>query len=468
MLIRSALTCPIKAFLALVLLFGVQAMAHAKNPHAPPSETGCPVLAELPKGADAESIAAWSAVLGACQRNPVFLAAFGRLLIQAGRYTDAIDHLERALMFEPALMEARVDYAVALAGVGDAASSLAMLDSLLAEADLPHGLRDALQIQMQALAGLSGTGWQRRMSVAARLGYDSNLGGAPSLGSLSLTIGGQPVVLPLDESYQAREGLYARADWQLEMRRLYGDGSRVDILASARLRGSPSVDNVGTHMAEIQTEYRAPASGTGTIFPYMGAAVGLLQAQAGARYLSMGASAGLGRQWQASTMRLCQGRLGGELQRRQHQTNALLTGHYLGVTISMACEQESGAQLLGSARAGLDAAKNIDRPGGDQRQYSARIAGYMPMTSGWGGITRSGALLDVEVSHFDDAAGYSPLLDNGAVRRLQRQTVRAEYLFTVRKLWQWSLGVEWVRQRSSLELFRMQSHGPYVALRAQW
>lgn len=371
-------------------------------------------------------------------------------------------------MFEPALMEARVDYAIALAGVGDAASSMAMLDLLLAEADLPHGLRDALQIQMQALAGISGTGWQRRISVVARLGYDSNLAGAPGLGSLSLTIGGQPVVLPLDESYQAREGLYARADWQLEMRRLYGDGSRVDVLASARVRGSPSVKNVGTHMAEMQAEYRAPVISAGAMFPYTGAAVGLLQAQAGARYLSMGASAGLGRQWQIGAMHLCQGRLGAELQRRQHQTNALLTGHYLGMAASLACERESGAQWLGSLRAGLDEAQNVDRPGGDQRQYSARIAGYIPMTSGWGGITRSGALIDVELSHFDDAAGYSPLLDNGAVRRLQRQTVRAEYMFTVRKLWQWSLGVEWVRQRSSLELFRMQSHGPYVALRAQW
>lgn len=464
--IRSAQTRRIEVVLALVVLLGMQAQAHAQPPsHG--TET-CPALSTLPAGADAAAIAAWTAVLGACQNDPVYLAALGRRLIQAGRYSEASDHLERSLMFDPVRKEARVDYAVALAGVGDTASAQAMLDALLAEPELPPRLREVLYTQRQALAGHLDAGWQHRMSASARIGHDSNLGGAPNLGSLSLTIAGQPVILPLDESYQARAGVYARADWQLELRRQRSDGSRWDVLASVRARRSPSASGTGTHMAEIQAEYRPPSGGAEAATPYAGAALGLLQAQAGARYVSLGAMAGLGRQWHAGPLRLCQGRLGGELQQRQHQTNTVLAGHYLGLAASLVCERESGAQWLVSARAGLDAAQHADRPGGNQRQYSLRLAGYLPMAPWWPGATHGGWLLDIETSHYRDATGYSPLLGNGTVRTLQRHAARAEYQFTMNRAWQWSVGAEWVHQRSSLELFRLQSHGPYIALRTQW
>lgn len=468
--IRSAQTrrTSTRVFLALAALLGMQAAAHAQAVPQPHGAAACPALADLPAGTGDAAIAAWMAVHGACQRNPAYLAALGRMLIQAGRYSEASDHLERALMFDPALNEARVDYAIALAGVGDTASAQALLDALLAEASLPPHLRLALQFQRQALAAPPDAGWQYRMSAAARLGYDSNLGGAPNLGALSITIGGQPVILPLDESYQARAGIYARADWQLEMRRQRADGSRWDVLASVRARRSPSVSGTGTHMAEIQAEYRPAAGGPGVAVPYAGAALGLLQAQAGARYVSLGAMAGWGRQWSAGPLRQCQGRLGGELQQRQHQTNAVLTGHYLGAAASLVCERDNGAQWLASARAGLDAAQHADRPGGNQHQYSLRLAAYLPLAPWWRSATASGLLLDAEASHYRDATGYSPLLGQGAVRTLQRQTARLEYQFTLRQAWQWSVGAEWVYQRSSLELFRLQSHGPYIALRTQW
>ena len=143
----------------------------------------------------------------------------------------------------------------------------------------------------------------------------------------------------------------------------------------------------------------------------------------------------------------------------------------------VSCEQTSGAQWLASLRSGQDHAQNPERPGGNQQQSSLRLAGYLPLAgwvptgaepAAWAALRRGNLLLDLEVSHYRDATGYSPLLQNGAPRIQRRNTARLEYQFSVAKTLQWTIGAEWVQQRSSLDLFRLQSYGPYTALRVSW
>lgn len=463
--------------LAVTALAGLPGIACAQAPV--PTGHGqqeCAARSRLPAGHSPQAIEAWLAVLGQCQRDAIYLATLGQMLNHQARYHEARDHLERALLFNPEHKEARVDYAIALAGVGDLASAQAMLNALLGEPDLPPRLRENLQNQRNALAGLDSTGWETRVTATTRLGHDSNLSGAPNLATLTLTVAGQPVLLPLDESYKARAGSYARADVQWEMRRNQPDGSRWDIIASLRARHSPSVVDAGTSMADILVEHshqHTLQDSTNTWGIYTGAAAGLLQAQAGLRYLSLGAMAGASLQWREGWARGCQGRLGGELQQRQHQTNSVLSGHYWGLSASLSCENPSGAQWLASLRAGQDKAQDPARPGGDQQQTGVRLAGYLPLAAWWpgatyAGIRRGGLLLDTEASRYRDAIGYSPILQDGQVRALSRQTARIEYQFAVAKKLHWAIGAEWVRQRSSLNLFQLQSHGPYAAVRASW
>ena len=426
------------------------------------------------------AIDAWLQVLGTCQRDPVYLMTLGQMLSRQGRYLEASDHLERALLFKPDLKEARVDYAIALAGAGDTPSALAMLADLLAEPDLPSHLRASLQRQRTALAGAAAPAWETRLVAAARVGRDNNLSGAPNLGSLTLTIAGQPVLLPLDETYQARAGVYARADLQLEARRNNADGSQWNVLASLRTRHSPSIANTGTSTADVVVERTHYGLLPGTNHAsgyYASASAGLLQAQAGTRYHALGLGAGWGAHWREGWARDCQTRLGGEAQHRQHQTNGILTGHYLGLAAVVSCEQTNGAQWLASLRSGQDRAQSAERPGGNQQQSSLRLAGYLPLAAwvpagaeaaAWAAWRRGSLLLDLETSHYRDATGYSPLLQNGALRIQRRYTARLEYQFSVAKTLQWTVGAEWVQQRSSLDLFRLQSYGPYTALRASW
>ena len=473
------------------------ASTSAPTPTLPPvAEAPCAARAQLPAppaGAPAApgatdalgaTIDTWLQVLSQCQRDPAYLMALGQMLSRQGRYLEASDHLERALLFNPGLKEARVDYAIALAGTGDTPSALALLADLLAEPDLPPHLRASLLQQRTALASAAQPAWQTRLVATTRVGHDSNLSGAPNLGSLTLTIAGQPVLLPLDDTYQARAGAYARADLQLEARRQNPDGSQWNLLASLRTRQSPTVADTGTHTADMVLEhshYRPLAGTPHATGYYASASAGLLQAQAGTRYQALGAGLGWGALWGSGWARDCQTRLGAEAQQRQHHTNSILSGQYLGAAAVIACESPTGAQWLASLRAGQDAARNPDRPGGHQQQTSLRLAGYLPLAgwapaatdpaasaTPWAALRNGGLLVDVEASHYRDATGYSPLLQNGALRTLRRHTARVEYQFSVAKTLQWTLGAEWVQQRSSLDLFRLKSYSPYTALRTSW
>ena len=77
------------------------------------------------------------AAVPACQKDAPFLATLGQLLNSQGRYLEAADHLERALMLQPSLKDAQLSYAIALTGSGDVQSAAALLDNLLADPALP-------------------------------------------------------------------------------------------------------------------------------------------------------------------------------------------------------------------------------------------------------------------------------------------------------------------------------------------
>lgn len=395
-----------------------------------------------------------------CQREPVYLAGLGNILNQKGRYAEAADHLERALMLAPDLKGARLDYAISLAGVGEVESARLLLDEILADPNLPAHLKPALERQRRNW--VLATDWQSKVVVGARIGHDSNLLGSPNLSSLTLTFPDQSVVLPLDESSRPRAGSYERVDLQLESRKQTLSGGQFESFLGLRGRRSGVAADGDSQQADAMLDYSSYARRNNAAGFYMGASATFLRAS-GVRYNAYGLAAGVGAvHW----LKGCDARMGLELQERKYLNNDLLAGRYSGIASSVSCNG-GRIQWLVSGKAGVDQAHRAERAGGDQSQYALRGA-VIVSSVGPGRFAKGRLWLDFELNESRDTSGFSALLESGRSRFIHRASSRIEYQYPLSNSLQWVAGSEWVSQRSSLALFANRSWGPYLALRGAW
>lgn len=451
--------------LGLAIALALAAFAPAAAAH----DFACDSTDMLMQSADAMRLA-----LPRCQKNATYLARMGHLYLQEQRYAEAADHLERALLFQPEDTAAQLDYALALAGSGDLTSALNLMLALQQRPDLPEPLRRSLRLATREWTGANGEAAQpmqaTRIGAGLRLGYDSNLLGAPQLRSITLTLPGESITLPIDGSSQPRPGGYARADMRLDHTRLLEGRRRWDLQAAILQRSSPRVNDANSTQAELQLEHaRSPAS-PGHIGYYASGALAVLRTHAGTRYASQGVATGLqwavahagGERADSGARFSCTGRLGLEWQNRALHSNPVLSGRYSGVSAHWGCSVPAGLQWQLALRGGRDQPRQASRPGGAQDQFSLRAYAR-------GAVGGSGAwVLDTEASHSQDASGYSPLLDNGRRRRISRLSLRAEYQQQLAPGLVGLVGIESVSQHASLPLFSLRSQGAYLGLRAAW
>ena len=394
--------------------------------------------------------------LSECQQDSAWLGWVGWALNQGGRYAEAVEYLERSLMLDSNSLRVQMDYAIALAGSGDGMASIQLMQSLLQDPLLPAPLRATLAHEVARWTRMPepSKGWQHRGYVVAKLGHDTNLLGTPDLSTLTLTIHGQNVQLPLDASYARQPGDYARTDlgwtashgpWQASL------GSRAGLRSGA-----------GLAQAQALAEYAVPSH-------YAGVNLAVFSSDSGTRFRTAGISGGL--QWGQDN---CVLRAGLELQQRRLQDNRILSGQYAGGLLQHTCEARASSDWpLGiqfwqtSMRLGEDTPEQAERAGGRQRQGLLRL---VAVGQGW--RARDQWLVDAEVYLQTDTSGYSALLQDAARRRISRQAMRAEYSFPLAEAgvqgWQLALGLEWQRQRANLVLFQQRSKGAYLALRTQW
>jgi tetratricopeptide (TPR) repeat protein len=428
------------------------------------SPASCQELTQTEIDGRSAPISNWQAALSACQKDPDFLAALGQILNRQTRYTEAVDHLERALLLDPNKKDAQLAYAIALAGAGDLLSAQGFLQDLLQDPQLPDELRQKIEQQEAAVLqrqqvvaqkSLSQNQWAKKLTLTARYGQDSNLLGSPDLASLNLTIGGQTLSLPLDQQYQAKKGAYIRADMQLEMVRGLQDGSRLELVASLRQRSSPSESLGNNTQTDVLLEQSKLSAGF-----YWQALASNLDAQTGVRYQVSGLGAG----FSAEKIGKCLARWGFEGQERTYFNAQVLSGSYTGLAVTSVCDLGWQTQLLLSLKHGIDRAKDPARPGGDQQISSLRALIFMPLS--W--LGKDGLLLDLEQALQQDSHSYSSLLESGATRGLSRQAVRVEYQKEIARGFQSLVGLERFTQSSNLELFRADNSGAYISLRWVW
>ena len=469
--------CATAALAVMAVLSAARAQGAPEAPAAPattakPDPVGCEPPQDGRAGLLADdALDALLARLPQCQDRADWLAAVGHLLNRARRHGEAADVIERALLLDPGHKGARVDYAVALAGSGDTLAARALLADILAEPDVPAGLRAVLLHQRSTLEPLLVGGWHLSGWVGLRLGHDSNLFGAPDIDSLTLTLGGQLVELALDDSYLARPGSYRQVEAALALLYITPEGARWQAGLSLRDRSVPSAPEADGRYGEALFEYGAPLPGDSGLRGYAGVAAAALRSGL-TDYTTRTLNLGLEPVWAAG----CETRIGLEVQSRDYSSNPVLSGRYSGITYGRFCDTDSGkgrapGQTLWSARLGRDRPVQSERPGGAQRQAAVRWATSQPHALLQPGVAGHW-LLDTELAAQHDDNGYSPILDSGRSRTIKRLAARLEFR---RPVLAWpggylepAIGVDYVHQRSNIPLFGLTNWGPYATLRARW
>ena len=419
-----------------------------------------------PQQAQQHTIAQLLEQVEACKTSPDWLAHLGHQLNTQGRYTEAAEHLERALLLDPQHQPAAFAYSIALAGSSDIGSALNLLAQLTQRPDIPAPLRqELLSTQLQLASGQSLTHastntqqWVTQQSLALRLGYDNNLLGSPRLGSLTLTLPTGDVTLPLDATSLPQARHYQRADWRLDTTRTLPNGRQWTLSAALQHRNTPGVQAANASQAEAQIETQPhPTLPNG---PWGNLNTSHLHTEGGTRYQATTATAGWVFNSTTGTASTTQWRLGTEWQQRNLASNPLLSGTYRGLNVQWSSQPRPGTQWQLHTRLGTDHASNPARPGGNQHLLALRATARWP---NW--------LAEAEWQRSLDTTGYSPLLDNNRTRHLTRNLLQLERQFQLPS-WgtglQAATGVELYQQQSSLQLFKTDSANVYVSLRKQW
>ncbi len=389
-----------------------------------------------------------------CSGQAAYLAYRGAVLNALGRPAEAAALLEQALLLDPLRAGAQIDYAEALAALGDTAAAGALLRDLLARPDVPALLRPQLALRLNALDALPawsgpGTGWQGGGSLTLRAGRESNLNSAPARDTLTLTLPGGDAVLLLAERFRARAGAAFLAEASGQLIRPLEGGAALQFHGEARLRASPS--GTGTRQFQAVAAWSQPLTAGEALF-----SLGATQLHYGGADLYHALRIAASRDWPGG---VCRPRLGAEAETRRYPVAPELEGRFLGAGAGLTCSLGLGRlnRLTLAVRSGRDAAQ-ASRPGGDQRHSDLRLA--------WDRSLGGGRLhVDLLWSQQQDAAGYSPLLENGATRRLERASLRLEYAYPVSPGWALLASLEGMAQRSNLPLFDLSGRAFTLGLR---
>jgi len=397
-----------------------------------------------------------------CANDAGYLAYRGAVLNALGKADEAAGFLEQALLLNPDLAGAKVDYAEALAATGDTSAASALLKDLLARPDVPPDLRAHLVRRLNAfealhrfdaLTGLQtwiGTDWQGTAAISVRAGHDSNLNSAPSRDTLTLTFPGGEAELLLAERFRRRGGATGLVEASGQAARRLEGGAALQFYGEGRARLSPSNADTDYQQGQMAVGWSKPLASGDALFALSGTHL-----HYGGADLYSSARFSISRDW---VYKDCRPRIGGETEWRRYPAASELEGQFYGLTAGLACLLGSD-RLAAAMRIGRDFAQR-DRTGGDQRQVDLRVA--------WLASVGNGTLLaDAVVTLQRDEHGFSPLLESNATRRLTRASLHLEYAYPIASGWAVLVTADGTVQRSNLDLFDIAGRAVYLGLRWQ-
>ncbi len=379
----------------------------------------CPDLSPYFAGQESRGQVEWLQVAGElngfqsqCLESGEFFALIGAAWLNGGLLPEAVEALERSLLLDPDNGAAQIDYAEALFRQGQLFSAIELNEQVLGRTDLPANLRPALRQRLEEWRGVT-----RDTSFRGDflLGYDNNLNGAPDPDQVTLTIAGENVLLALGEDFESMSGPYANLGLSARHRRLE-PGLQHNFTAEIQSRVS---DDRSTDLLQFDGRYNFLRPRRAQSW----------QIDSGFRSLAFGGSAlftaaDVQVRYSISPLFTCRPFFDASAQyqlfHNQNWLNAFDTRLGSGFACPLGDETVSFGNISLEAALLDSQAIKPDRPGGDRGGWQVAADWQYPLPQG---------LFRAVINHtrLEDGDGYSPLLDAGIPRWVNRSYLLLQY-----------------------------------------
>ena len=406
-----------------------------------------------------EQLAAWAE---ACDQNAFFHAYLGAQLLAVGQPDAAAVVLEKALLINPDLPGAQLDFAQALAQIGLKGSARAILNEVLQRPDIQPDLKNQLA---KAQLKQAKPNWQWQALAQTAYGHESNLNSATYTDTLTLYLSNGPVTLGLTDNAKPVAGDAFKSSVALQGT-LPGAGLQ-ELSVNAAINNKSGAASVGgnNRTAEGSLKYSLPVA-AGNASGVWQLAVGGTQFWLASQTAYTDQGVQLKFNWDSLGAACKVAPSIGAINQKFPQATTL-NGSYTYARIDWVCRTSKNQETHAALGGGQDKAQDASRPGGNRARADLMLRHeqyvQMPQMSVIGNL--SGQLTAwLRHASSKDKLAYSELL--GELKsNTQRSDFGLGYWVPVSKQWSAGLNIETTSQRSNNTLFNLKNSAVYAGIR---
>lgn len=434
-----------------IVLACTQGRAQSVPSAAPWSATPCPAqFASQPPAAPEEQRAMLQraqSLANACEQRPDYHAHLGALLLALRQTQAAANALEKSLLLNPEQPGTQLDYAHALALLGEKASAQDIVNQVSARPDIHPGLRQWLMGTPTETSG-SSPAWSWGQLMQTTVGHETNLSSATHANAITLFLSNGPVLVPLDDSAKPQSGAGLKTLVAVQGQSPAG-GPDLRLTMALQVRHASAVPD--NHIAALSATY---------VKPFM---AGQIHLRWDGHHFHRNNSftyqdQGLAVQYHFAPLPVpCKWRtsLGSAAQHFAGNTN--LNGRLTQARLEGSCKHSNQSETHWGLGQGFDRAQTDQRPGGDKTRQDwgirhERLVGKAA-TQAWFRQTR-----------VQDSEQFSPLLGD-LVSRSIRNDWGAGVWWPLSGQWSAGVDVESTSQKSSNVLLNIKNLAIYAGLR---
>jgi tetratricopeptide (TPR) repeat protein len=403
----------------------------------------------------ADALHALQARASAHENDPRYSYLLGAVALKVPDYAAAASAFERVVVMQPENAGAWMDLAIASAELGNTVSALEYFKYVETEFNPPPALRDIIATYRRRLTAQAAPASPWRGHAQTAIGIDTNANSGLNVASIPLTVRDERIDLTLDPAYRARSDTYAQvaadATWKHPV-----DGNTLELSAGVRQRSFRHEHDFSTTELDASAGLQRPT------------ALGDAGAWVYVEHLSLGGKA-LVRNMRAVVQierphGECRSGLAADFEWRRYISLSALDANITWLQAGIACDLrviDHTVQTALIGRIGYDRSMD-NRPGGDTRraELAARVSGPLAY-----GVTVE---LSATLSFSRDTLGYSPLLEQNAVRRLDRGNARILLTKPLGRYTDAMLLIEDNRYHSNLDLFEQSGKNYAVGIRQRF